>query len=291
MKRRTFVAGSGVLLTMPRIVRAQTTKPTRRFPDASTTGLPAETVLTPTGGFSANTAGATYNALDINGSVDIYAANVTFQNCRFRAGGGAFWLANTRGSNGNSPGTVFRRCTFIGPGAASTAGTMGFQSNDDGTGTVTIDGCDISGVEHAVHFAAGTLVVTNNYIHDLLSVTNSHYDGMFCQSHPVGTGTVLIQNNYCNLAAYQNSSVILQNSGTPDGTITNITINANLFIGGGWCISVDNSRSSFPINSVITNNALVTGQYGYSYFRGTTTGTTWSGNYDYNTGATITIGE
>jgi hypothetical protein len=31
MKRRTFVAGSAALLTMPGIVRAQTTKPTKRL--------------------------------------------------------------------------------------------------------------------------------------------------------------------------------------------------------------------------------------------------------------------
>ena len=47
MKRRTFVAGSAALLTMPGIVRAQTTKPTKRLAMIRPAG--SVSVMTPSG--------------------------------------------------------------------------------------------------------------------------------------------------------------------------------------------------------------------------------------------------
>jgi hypothetical protein len=47
MKRRTFVAGSAALLTMPAIARAQTTKPTKRLAMIRPSG--PVSVMTPNG--------------------------------------------------------------------------------------------------------------------------------------------------------------------------------------------------------------------------------------------------
>ena len=50
------------------------------FPSMNTTGPPAGTQLTNSNGFTASTAGAVYNALNVNGGITITANNITIEN-------------------------------------------------------------------------------------------------------------------------------------------------------------------------------------------------------------------
>ena len=62
------------------------------FPDASNTGVPAGTVLTPSGGLTITTAGAVINAREITGQVVVNAPNVTIRNSRIRSN--SMWVVD-----------------------------------------------------------------------------------------------------------------------------------------------------------------------------------------------------
>jgi hypothetical protein len=70
-----------------RTVSPPATKPPTGFPDASNTGVPANTKLTPSGGLRVTTAGAVLENLDISGSVEIAAAKVTIKNSKIHGNG------------------------------------------------------------------------------------------------------------------------------------------------------------------------------------------------------------
>ena len=71
----------------PRPTGTGTPKPATGYPNASNTGVPAGEKLTPSGGLRVTTAGAVLEGLDISGSVEIAAANVTIRNSKIHGGG------------------------------------------------------------------------------------------------------------------------------------------------------------------------------------------------------------
>src|SRR5215510_6849097 len=82
------------------------------FPDATNTGVPAGTVLTPyNGNLVVNTPGAVISGLDIRGTVTINAPNVTLVNCKITAQHSWDWYVVMTGDN-----TTIQNCTIDGGG-------------------------------------------------------------------------------------------------------------------------------------------------------------------------------
>jgi hypothetical protein len=100
--------------------------PYHPFPYAGSTGVPAGTVLTPSGGFTVSTSNQTYTALDIDDTVTIASGgtNATFQNCRITVGNTANWAIN---NSAGASGLTVRNCTFVGAGVNSTVVNYAIQ--------------------------------------------------------------------------------------------------------------------------------------------------------------------
>ena len=93
---------------------ASTTCPLPAYPDAGCTGVPAGTVLTPSGGLTITTAGTVIDGRDITGQVVVNAPNVTIRNTRdpqqFDVGRSTTtapdcWSRTARSSTGPYPGS------------------------------------------------------------------------------------------------------------------------------------------------------------------------------------------
>ena len=245
------------------------------FPDATTTGVPSGTTLTPSPGLDLRTAGQTVSALNITGNVDIYASNVTLQNCRINnTDPTTYWCVATHGT---ITGVVIKNCTIIGPGAPAKTQVSGVYVRDNSS--ATIDACDISQVGHGVDVSGGPTVVKNCYIHDLVSSSSSHYDGVFFGGNSNPNFSLLIQNNTVINNNNQTAAVFLQNV---FGPISNVTITGNYLAGGGYTSYCDATRGTGAVTNIsYTNNAWTRGYFGLTSFRSCTP--TWTGNYDYST--------
>src|SRR5262245_31364069 len=129
--------------------------PIAGFPDASTTGVPAGTTLTPyTGPMEITTPGTVIDGKIINGTLQIHADNVTIENCKITYD--SWWGVDAEGANN----ITIQDCDFVGPGLKG-------DSNAAILGSGTFLRNDISQSENGIVLTNGASTVKGNYIHDL----------------------------------------------------------------------------------------------------------------------------
>jgi hypothetical protein len=208
--------------------------PTGGWPDASNTGVPAGTVLTPSGGMTITTAGTVIDARDISGPVIVDAPNVTIRNSRIR--GNAFMLVRSNGT-----GLVVEDSELINEPVAGQPNCH----NAIGFGGYTVRRSEFTGCENAADMGGGNVTFVDNYVHDLDTVGPSyvfgnagpHTDGV-----QVGEGAqnLLIRHNW----------ISPQDEGTPQSTSAIImytgggTPNSNVWIEDNF---LDGSRASYAL--------------------------------------------
>ena len=238
------------------------------FPAATSTGVPARVILTPSGGLVINTPGVVIEGLDIRGMVTINADNVTLKNSTVS---GASWAVINITSG--VTGTVIENCEINGMNAEGVRGISG-------QGTFLRN--NIHNVEDGIYVlqrtvATGSTLVQDNYIHDLKSDwSGPHYDGVAID----GGANVTIRHNTIINPNSQTSAVMIDNY---FGPISNITVENNLLVGGAYTIFVDGQFGGGSVTDVkITNNRLGKGQFGY--IANTKTSPVLMGNVDSITG-------
>lgn len=212
----------------------------RYFPDETTTGVPAGTVLTPSGSITADTPGAVYEDLELNlGFFSIEAANITIRRCLIRSS-----LYPIR--NWSYNGLLVEDCEIDGGvnGVAS-ASVLGF-------GATTLRRCHVLGGEDCTKFG-GNCLIEDCYIHDPTTVTGGHHDAMQMR---FGSNTTF---KNCNIrAAYKDhtSAMLIQ---TGDGTISNVRVENCLLHGGGYTLQVNDKGAGYgPVdNAVLIDNIIV----------------------------------
>jgi hypothetical protein len=237
---------------------------TTGYPDATTTGVPAGVTLTPyNGNLVINTPGAVISGLDIHGTVTINAPNVTLVNCKVTAA--SFYVVNIAAT-----GATVQNCTIDGVGTGND-GSIGIN----GSGTFLNN--NIYNVENGFGVGSNS-VIRDNYVHNLRASGAPHYDGIQIDG---GVSNVVIEHNTIINTYNQTSAVMIDNWA---GAISNITVNNNLLVGGGYTIYVDGHFNSNPISGVtITNNHMGSGGFGITNFNGTSP--TYTGNV--NDGSTL----
>jgi hypothetical protein len=223
------------------------------FPDATNTGVPAGTVLKPSGTVNVTEAGAVISGLDITGYVYVMAGanNVVIENCRITSG--AYQGVNM---DSGVTGTTVRHCEIN--GQQKVEGSYGIY------GIGTFEANHIYGFENGIGMLAGKdIVVRGNYIHDLMVPgSDPHIDGIACQG---GQDGVLIEGN--TVVSWDTSCVFVKGN---FGTISNVTINRNrLLVQKGrplaYCINVD-GRAEKITNLKVTNNQMEKAAFGYWTF-------------------------
>jgi len=234
-------------------------------------------------GFTAS-ASTTYDALNITGEVIVNANNVTFTRCKFNDRMIGTIAGATNPIQGNN--LLVQDCEFDGGDVdgATSGNTMIWMGH-----LATFERCNIHSAENGAHAFANAGSFIDCYFHDLLTELGGepqpHTDGI--QSD---TDVSFLTVDHCHF--YQptpaTSSINIYNES--DGTANHLTINNNLFRtnggnGGGYAAYFP--RFAGWSNISFTNNVVEMGDKG-AYFDSEQNVTTWSGNVDYNTGATIT---
>ena len=238
------------------------------WPDASNTGVPAGTTLTPSGDITITTESAVISGLDIKGTVSINADNVTLQNSKVTASG---WFVVKIASG--VKGAVIQNCEINGTGA-----------NNDGQHGILGQGTflrnNIYNVENGITLQESNTTIRDNYIHGLKASGSPHYDGIQIDG---GVSNVTISHNTVINDYNQTSAVMIDNY---FGPISNIIVNNNRLVGGGYTVYDSAQFNSNPIAGVsITNNRLGKGQWGYTDFNGTSP--PFTGNADDVTGKPV----
>ncbi|WP_194944128.1 right-handed parallel beta-helix repeat-containing protein [Aeromicrobium sp. S22] len=242
--------------------------PSGGIASVATTGVPAGTDLTAAkGDVNITKDGTVIDGRDISGNIWIDADDVTIKNSR--VAGGGFSVIQVKSGSKN---VTITDVEIDGMGVQ--AGAMGIM------GPATVTGADISGVENGLTPGSGS-VLKGNYVHDLKSPGSPHYDGIQIDG---GLSNITVTGNYVDLHEHsQTSAVMIDNY---FGPISNIKVDGNRLIGGGYTVYSDGQFSGGPITGVsFTNNQLGKGRYGYASIVGNDP--VWSGNVDVETGETV----
>jgi hypothetical protein len=224
--------------------------------------------LTPSGDIVITKAGTVISGLDIHGTVYINAANVTVENCMITSGNWAVVQIQS-----GVTGAVVQNCTINGTGSAPDGtGNQGIM------GQGTFVGNNIYNVENGIVVSGNNTVIQGNYIHDLHAGGSPHYDNIQIDG---GVSNIQISHNTLVNQWDWTSTVMVDND---FGAISNVSVDNNLLVGGGYTVYSDANGGSAPITGVsFTNNHMGGGAYGDSLIRGNNA--IFSGNVD--DGATL----
>jgi hypothetical protein len=263
---RTATATNSFQLVEP----SQPPPPAGGFPDASNTGVPAGTTLTPSGSQTITTAGAVVQNLDISGTLDIRAANVTVRNVRVHGFGDQI---------GNwSTGLTVEDSEIDSGGANSTC--FGID------GGVTIRRSELTGCENGFN-VGGSGLAEDNWIHDLTTANGAHTDG--AQVNQGASGWTLRHNTIDSVPGTGGctSNIIMWNEGDPQNS--NAWIENNRLLGEGCSFALYCPRQFAASGGIyVNNNRFQRGVFGYTdSCRVGDTITEFNGNVDDATGAPL----
>ena len=198
------------------------------YPDATNTGVPVGTKLTPHAGHQVIKADNTVIDGWDTGRIDIYANNVVIKNTRITT-------SSYYGVYVYSGSVTVEDATITGQATSS-------QECDAGvTGATLVLRTNISGCEDGVHLS-GHNGVEDTYIHDPYFTSSSHNDGIQVFS---ASGSMMIKHNTIVMtnpggSRQANSCVFVQpTSGSVDG----VTIDSNLVDGGGYTLYIEQSTN------------------------------------------------
>jgi fibronectin type 3 domain-containing protein len=219
------------------------------YPDATNTGVPAGTTLTPSGSITASTPGQVIDGKDVSGTITIAANNVTVQNTRVTLNSGS--------------------C-----GTTNACGNYEIKVNDGVTGAVikNVELRAAAGItcEHDIRNVGGTVQVISSYLHgcdsNLYSVNNTTFTDVY------GLSKIDISTDHVENIYFSDSTVTVNHStlfnpvdqtavvfgnvnGGSGGTCTNhLTVSNSLFAGGGFTLyPCGNGTSAGSSSASITN--------------------------------------
>jgi len=191
------------------------------FPDATTTGVPAGTTLTPSGSLDVKSAGTVLEGLDIDGCVDVHADNVTIRASRISC---ARPTTAVRLMDGYS-GLRLEDVEIDGNGIVSAA--VGFTD-------YTLVRVNIHGVVDGPRMGSRTVLV-DSYVHGLVRTDDSHNDAVQVTG---GSGVSILHNT---LDAYDPATGDLFNAaimvGTGKDSVADLLIEGNYLNGGNYTVT------------------------------------------------------
>jgi hypothetical protein len=224
--------------------------------------------------------GTVINGVDLTGSIDVWANNVTIENSRINSN--SWWGINLREGYQN---LKVLHCTIVGlPGRGPDNGAEDYGISSSG-GYVEVGWSDIS--EFGEGISLGTGYIHDNYVHNLQSFIpagSSSYDHLDALISDGGSGLNIVHNTMLDQFSPQlgaSASIGLYNDSSP---VTNTTVNDNFIAGGAYALYPGGGSSSQ--NIVITNNVFSTMYWPGSGFYGADatsywhsgSGNQWSGN-------------
>ena len=260
------------------------------FPDATTTGVPAGTVLTVVNGdITVDTPGMVIDGKDIRGCVLVRVPGVVIKNSRVSCPNASNAVSSFDGVYDGTPLTIqdTEVTCLDGPGTAI------------GDTHIRALRLDVHGCENGFDLDMN-IDVEDSYVHDLYNTATNHLDDIqFGIGHcPCTGGTyipgaldVTIRHNTLysrGLDHTDGTSAIISNR---SGADTNILIDNNLMAGGAYTLYCEQDGTT-GVNYRVTNNHFSTVFHPTVGFYGISTDCsdeTQSGNVIHETGQLITL--
>jgi hypothetical protein len=251
------------------------------WPDATNTGVPSGTSLTSSGTLNTSANNQIIDALNITGSLTIDHTGVLVKRCKITASNSNIVVVN-------ATGCTIQDCEIDGNLTGSTGilvrhGVQALRLN--------IHGCE-NGGNAEINSSGAPALFQDCWVHDLsLEGSGFHTDGM--QFDPDAAYITFEHNSWQPIpSGIRNATSCINFNNEAIGTNNHITVNNNKIDGRGCGSAMYLPRYSGWSNLVITNNRMRPGDNGYSSNGGGGTGTfqtmtTWSGNVDDGTGATV----
>ena len=229
------------------------------WPDATNTGVPLGTTLTPSGPLTITTSGIVISGLDMTGMVEIQASNVALENCEITSTGFAAVVAEAVVAEAGVAGVVIQNCGIDGEGLSNpNTGTFGIYIEGE---RVTVSNCNIYGVVSGVTIGGGPALIENNYIHDLNASPGTHYNGIQYNGGDTA-GLIDIEHNTIINQNKQTDAVMIDSD---FGPVNGVTINNNLLVDGDYTATMTTTLAAIqaPMSQSPTTH-LGTGLYGYT---------------------------
>lgn len=235
------------------------TSPTAPFPDATSTGVPEGTRLTPSGPLDIRRAGTVIDGLDIDGCVDVRADDVTIRRSRITC---RRPTTAVRLFDGHS-GLLVEDVEIDGTGVVSTA--VGFA----GYALLRVD---IHSVIDGPRLGSGT-AIQDSYVHGLTRVQDSHNDAVQITG---GSGIVIRHNT---LSAVAESTGDLLNAavmiGSQSAPVRDVLIEGNYLDGGNYTV---NFHPDLVAEGIVLRDNVFGPHHRYGpVARGDAPGVEWSG--------------
>jgi hypothetical protein len=239
------------------------------YPGVGSTGVPAGTVLRPSGSRFISVNGTVVDGYDVTGTITIAADDVVIRNTRVRSGD----LAPIRIMNG-SDRTIIEDVEIDGLGRGlGSSGILAIRG--------AVRRVNIHGVENGI-VPKGDTLVEDSYIHDLAAPGAPHYDGIQIDG---GQTNIIIRHNTIVAPERQTSAVMI---GNYFGPVANVIVQGNYLAGGEYAVRADGNLRNGAITSVqFLSNRFGKSAAGPALIRSATF--TQSGNIDDATGRALTL--
>ena len=266
---------------------------TESWPDCATSGVPRDARLKPESGeLTIRKNGTVINHVNLAGSIDIYANNVTIENSNILSSG--YWGIYQR--PGYSGLNILNNTVTgnVGRGPDSGGEDIGVWAQGD---DITIARNNIS--EFGGNLNAGTGNIYGNYLHDEQAFGSTGIGGCNPLPHPIGRcynhsdafgidagrGIDLHDNTILEARIPGATSAVELDDDL--GVISDVRVTGNFIAGGDYCTYAGSNPDSSPSAHIIyQNNYFSTlyypncGQYGpVAYWNPAGEGSVWSGNY------------
>lgn len=224
---------------------SSTSSSSSSWPGATNTGVPAGTSLTKVAGnYRVTTPGAVVSGLDIEGSLDIAADNVTVKNTRVRGIGEPSWIVSLA-----THSTL--QDVEIGGGASGTDWSLATAIYTGGSNSGNkIIRVNMHHMQDGVRLDGGT-TLQDSWIHQLNYNGGAHSDGIQATQ---GDNDIVRHNT---IEGGNNDAIFLQTTGG-DPQIHNVTIDGNLLLGttSGSALSSYGVSNETASNVSLTNNVF-----------------------------------
>jgi len=271
-------AAVGLYVAVALAVGGTVTSQGSAWPDATNTGVPQGTTLTPSGSVATSAPGQVISSLAIAGTITVNHPGVTIQNCTIESSGtGAFGVAIRHVND-----ATIRNCAISGtrPSGGTDpdgGGRLQFAVKDvygDTTGTAVL-ACNIWDTANSIGLLNG--LIQDNYVHDMGYIAADHVDCIIAEA---SSGLTIRHNTLLN-AVNQTSCIALYSQ---TANSDHVTVDNNLMAGGGYCVYGGNDpfQGTFM---VFTNNQFSTryysggGSFGVlAHYASGNTGNQWTGN-------------
>ena len=266
------------------------------YPDATNTGVPVGTALTNVPGqatsgsgwawnaatqtVNVSTKGAVISGLNIAGTLNITASNVTVKDDQITSAG--LYAVSLR----HTQYVTVENSTISGQNA--TTGRVNYAIDDiyaDST-SMLFKNNNIANWRVGINTTSGK--ITGNYIHNPGFIAGDHTDGIYDNE---GNTPLAITGNTIENTLGQTCDIILESAtGVPVG---NMTVSGNLLAGGGYSIYAGGAQND-STNVKITGNRFgqsyysKSGQWGpQADYQPSGTGNSWTGNTWDSTATTV----